>query len=61
MNNINTKLFILTLLNIPKVGKKTVNDIVNNISIYSLNENDILSIFNEVKSIKKSIKIPQLS
>lgn len=61
MKDFNSQMFILTLLNIPRVGRKAVNYIVKNSSKYSLDENDILDIFKEINIKNKKIRVPKLN
>ena len=55
MNNL-----ILTLLYIPKVGRKTVDYFINNMKDIPKTEKDIVDIFINIKSSNKRINIPTI-
>ncbi len=55
MNNL-----ILTLLCINKIGRKTVNNFINNIEELPKDEIDVIDIFEELKSNNKKIKVPTI-
>ena len=51
-------LMVFTLINIPKVNRKTINYLLNVTDISSLDENDMLSAFTQAKATNKRIAIP---
>ncbi|MBL4930430.1 DNA-processing protein DprA [Clostridium paridis] len=51
---------IITLLNIPKVSRKTVNSLLKTTKIYSLDEQEILRTFVNVRKVNKRIIVPTL-
>lgn len=53
-------LIILTLLNIPKVSRKTVNYILKITNIKTLDENSIVNVFKEAKISNTRINIPSI-
>lgn len=54
------KNLILTLLYIPKVGKKTIEFFINNISSLPKDEKDILEIFVQLRTFNKRIVLPSI-
>ena len=54
------KNIILTLLSIPKVGKKSVGYFIKYMQEIPKNENDIIDIFIDIKNDNKRIKVPTL-
>ena len=55
MNNI-----ILTLLSIPRVGRKSVNYFITNMKEIPKSEKDIVDIFIDIKNYNNKIKVPTL-
>lgn len=51
---------ILTLLSIPKVGKKTIDYFIQNINTLPKDEKDIINIFEDLKETNKRIVVPTL-
>lgn len=51
---------ILTLLDIPKIGRKSVNCFIESMKDKPKNENDIVDIFINIKTINSKIKVPSL-
>lgn len=51
---------ILTLLSIPKVGKKTIDYFIENMINIPSNENEIVEIFKDLKNINKRIIVPSI-
>ncbi|MGL6107162.1 DNA-processing protein DprA [Romboutsia sp.] len=54
------KNLILTLLSIPKVGKKTIDFFIDNISVLPKDEKDIIEAFVQLKLSNKRIIIPNI-
>lgn len=54
------KNIILTLLSIPKVGRKSVDYFIKSIKEVPKNENDVVDIFIDIKSNNNKIKVPTL-
>ena len=54
------KNIVLTLLSIPKVGKKSVGYFIKYMQEIPKNENDIIDIFIDIKNDNKRIKVPTL-
>ena len=55
------KNIILTLLSIPKVGKKSVGYFIKYMQEIPKNENDIIDIFIYIKNLKKFLKFVDIS
>lgn len=51
---------ILTLLSIPKVGKKTIDYFIEHMIDTPNNENEIVEIFNDLKNTNKRIIVPSI-
>lgn len=59
-NRFDTKKFLLILINLPHVSRKTINFILNNSLIKSLDEDCIIEMFSQAYTINKRIKVPTL-
>lgn len=51
---------ILTLLYIPKIGKKTIDYFIENINVFPKDENDIIEAFVQLKTNNRRIVVPTI-
>lgn len=60
-NKFDSKSFLLILMNLPHISRKTINFILNNSLIHSIEDNCIIEMFRQAHMKNKRIKIPTLS